>query len=462
MSSPRPFARNPLSRRTVLRGVGAALALPWLEGMSGAMRALARAEDAPAHPRRLAFLFMPNGAHMADWTPALEGRAFALPWILEPLAAHRDDLLVLSGLAQDQARAHGDGPGDHARSAAVFLTGAHPVKTGGANLRVGVSVDQVAARVVGAETRFASLELGVEGGRSNGECDSGYSCAYSNNISWRGPSTPSSKDVDPRVVFERLFLNGKPGETDAARERRIRRRKSILDFVGEDARALRDRLGVADRAKLDEYLAGVRELEARIEKTERLRVDPTGAAASFPAPTMTRDALREDRREHIRILCELLVLAFQTDTTRVATFMLGNGGSNLAYPQADVREGHHGLSHHGNDPDKIEKIRRINRFHIEQYAYLLSRLREVREGDGTLLDNSLIMIGSGIGDGNRHNHDDLPILLAGRGGGTVRPGRHVAYARSTPLNNLYLSMLDIAGAPTKSLGDGTGALPGLG
>ncbi len=453
--------RTRIHRRTVLRGLGLAMALPWLEAMGGSLVPGAReafGEDAHAGPPvRLAWLFFPNGAHMQDWTPKAEGKDVTLPWILEPLAEHRQDLLVLSGLAQDQARAHGDGPGDHARSAAVFLTGAHPVKTDGANIRVGTSVDQVAARKIGTATRFPSLELGIERGRQNGGCDSGYSCAYSSNISWRSPTTPNAKEINPRLVFERLFLGGKPGESKAERERRIRRRKSILDFVGRDAKALHGRLGTTDRAKLDEYLTAVRELERRIEKTETMKADEDSPAASYPVPRGTP----RSRREHMRLMSDLLVLAFQTDTTRVASYMLANGGSGARYREAGVNEAHHGLSHHGKDPKKIAKIRRINRFHIEAFAYLLDRMKQVREGEGTLLDHSLVMIGSGIGDGNRHNHDDLPIVLAGRGGGVVTPGRHVVYPRWTRLNDLYLSMLAAAGAPTSSLGDSTGLLERL-
>ena len=450
---------RPLHRRTILKGIGAAVALPWLEAMTA--RVLPATSSAYAGesgaPRRMAFLFTPNGIHMPDWTPRIEGTAFELPWILEPLALHKQELLVLSGLAQDQAQAHGDGPGDHARSAAVFLTGAHPVKTSGANLRVGVSVDQVAARAVGSATRFASLELGLEGGRQNGGCDSGYSCAYSNNISWRTPTTPSSKEVNPRLVFERLFLEGRPGETKQERAARRARRASVLDLVGEDARRLHKQLGGADRAKMDEYLAGLREIEQRIERSERERAEGKDPVAEFELPP----GVPGDKRAHFQLMADLLVLAFQTDTTRIATFMLGNGGSNTSYREVGVPEGHHGLSHHGGDKAKTDKIRAINRFHVEQFAYLLGRLRSVPSGEGTLLDESMILFGSGIGDGNRHNHDELPVLLAGRGGGTIRPGRHVRYPRWTPLNNLFLSMLERVGAPATQLGDSRGPLSNL-
>ncbi|MDJ0521578.1 MAG: DUF1552 domain-containing protein [Planctomycetota bacterium] len=455
------MSRRPLlSRRAVLRGLGTAVALPWLEAMGApwlAPREAAAGDAASAPPRRMAYVFFPNGAHMQDWTPTKEGADYELPWILEPLEAHKRDLLVLSGLAQDQARAHGDGPGDHARCVAVFLTGAHPVKTKGANIRVGVSVDQVAARAIGGATRFASVELGIEPGRQSGNCDSGYSCAYSTNMSWRTPTTPVAKEINPRLVFERLFNDGKPGETKEARDLRLRRRKSVLDFVGRDAKQLRGRLGGADRAKLEEYLEGLRDVERRIEKSEQERADALGAAAEFPVPA----GIPGDRREHMRLMCDLLVLAFQTDTTRVATFMLGNGGSNATFPWIGVRGSHHGLSHHGGDKGKIAAIRKINRFHVSQYAYLLEKLKSVKEGEGTLLDSSMVVFGSGIADGNRHNHDNLPVLLAGGGGGSLRTGRHVRYPRWTPLNNLYLSMLERVGVHRTALGDSTGPLEKL-
>jgi hypothetical protein len=463
VSPPRPDDRKPhhrrrLHRRTVLRGLGAALALPWLEGMAGPGPRTAAAGEPEGPPRRMAFLFVPSGVHMPDWTPKATGRDYELPWILEPLAPHKDDLLVLSGLAQDQARAHGDGPGDHARCVAVYLTGAHPVKTKGANIRVGVSVDQVGARAIGQHTRFGSLELGIERGKQSGNCDSGYSCAYSSNMSWRTPTTPMPNEVDPRLVFERLFDAGRPGESKEARRRRLARRKSVLDVVGEDAAQLGKVLGGSDKAKLAEYLEGVREIEQRLEKIERNQAAGGDPVTDFTVP---RGYARE-RTQHIRLMADLLVLAFRTDSTRIATFMLATGGSGSSYPFIGVPEPHHPLSHHGKNPQKIAKIRKINRYHVEQLAYLLAKMRAVKEGEGTLLDNTMLVYGSAIGDGNRHNHDDLPILLAGGGGGSLQTGRHLRYDRWTPLNNLYLSMLDRVGAPTDSLGDSTGRLPRLG
>jgi hypothetical protein len=312
----------------------------------------------------------------------------------------------------------------------------------------------VAARRFGQATRFPSLELGCDRGMMSGNCDSGYCCAYSANISWKTESTPLAKEVDPRLVFERLFSNGVKGENAQARARRERRRKSILDFVAEDAGQLRTQLGATDRRKLDEYLSSVRELEARIARPAE---GEPGTQAGFAKPS----GIPKDYTEHLRLMCDLIALAFQGDLTRVVTFVLANEGSNRSYRFVGVPEGHHDLSHHGGKKEKQAKLRTINRFHVTQLAYLLGRLREVKEGDGTLLDQCLIVYGSGIGDGNRHNHDNLPILLAGKGGGTVRPGRHVRYPKETPLTNLHLALLDRLGAHADALGDSTGVLPEL-
>jgi len=442
-----------VSRRTVLRGFGTAVALPWLEAMAPAAElAGGTVKDAP---KRMAFLYVPNGAHMQEWTPKAEGRDFELPYILEPLKAFKDDLLVLSGLAQDGAAAHGDGGGDHARSLACFLTGVHPLKTD-ANIRAGVSVDQVAALKLGKKTRFASLELGCDRGAQSGACDTGYSCAYSSNISWRSPTTPMAKEVNPRMVFDRLFAGQARGESGAAKAKRDLYRRSILDFVAEDAGQLKGRLGANDRRKVDEYLTAVRELETRVTSAEA-NSTPVELPGHFKKP----DGIPQDYQEHIRLMADLMVLAFQGDVTRVSTFMFANEGSNRSYSFLKVPEGHHDLSHHGGDPKKHEKIKTINRFHIEQFAYLLGKLKAIPEGNGTLLDNLMLVYGSGIGDGNRHNHNDLPILVAGKGGGTIETGRHLKYAKNTPLNNLYLSLLDRMGTPVESLGDSKGRLTNL-
>ncbi|MEX0978359.1 MAG: DUF1552 domain-containing protein [Pirellulales bacterium] len=438
-----------ISRRTVLRGMGTAVALPLLDAM---MPALALAGDArKVVPTRMAFIYVPNGMHMDDWTPQVLGADFELPYIMEPLAPVKDRLLVLSGLAQDHGRPHGDGPGDHARALSSFLTGAQARKTHGADIKVGVSVDQVAARKIGQRTKFPSLELGCDHGAQAGNCDSGYSCSYSTNVSWRTDTTPQAKEVDPRLAFERLFSNGVDGELRSKREKY---RKSVLDFVREDARDLQARLGAKDQRKLDEYLNSVRELERRIGGAAS---DPDRPVPEYPKP----EGIPKDYAEHIRLMYDLLALALQGDLTRVATFVVANEGSNRSYSFIGVPDGHHDLSHHGGNKEKQMKIREINRFHATHLAYFLEKLQGISEGERSLLDNSMILYGSGLGDGNAHNHDDLPILLAGRGGDTIKSGRHVRYDKETPLNNLYLSMLDRVDSSVESLGDSSGRLESL-
>jgi hypothetical protein len=449
-----------VSRRAALKGLGTAIALPLLDAMLPATaftafgRALEAAEAAKKTPNRTAFLYVPNGIHMPDWTPANVGADFELPPILQRVAPFKNDFLVLSGLAQDGARAHGDGGGDHARAMASFLTGCHPRKTHGADIKVGVSADQVAAQKVGQRTRFASLELGCEPGAQNGNCDSGYSCAYSANSSWKTESTPVAKEVNPRLVFERLFSDGQQGESKEARAKRNQARKSVLDFALEDANQLKGRLGATDQRKLDEYLSTVRELEQRINRVEQ--------ASGEGLPDFKKPAgVPGDYGEHIRLMADLMVLAFRTDSTRISTFVLANEGSNKSYAFIGVSEGHHDLSHHGNDKEKQAKISKINQFHIDQLAYFLEKLKSTPDGDGSLLDHAMVAYGSAIGDGNAHNHDNLPILLAGRGCGTLRPGRHIRYEKETPLNNLWLSLLDRMESSIDKLGDSNGRLSEL-
>ncbi|MDB6148720.1 MAG: hypothetical protein JWQ44_168 [Chthoniobacter sp.] len=445
-----------IPRRTFLRGLGAAIALPMLDAM--AVRALAAAAGSKAAPVRMAFMFVPNGAHMPDWTPAAEGADFALPYILEPLQAHKNELLVLSGLTQDKGRANADGGGDHARSAGSWLTCSQPLKSEGSQIRVGVSADQIAAEKAGKETRFASLELGLEPGRQGGKCDSGYSCAYSNNISWRNEATPMTREINPRLVFERLFSSELPKQANEGQKRREIYRRSILDFVLEDAKALSGRVGGNDKQKLDQYLTAIREIELRVEHAEKmLAKTDTKVAAGYEIP----EAMPESYEEHAKLMCDMMVLAFQSDTTRVCTFMLANEGSNRSYRNIGVNDGHHSLSHHQGDQAKQMKIREINRFHIQQYAYVLNRLRSIPEGEGTLLDNCMIVYGSGLADGDAHQHDNLPLVMAGRGGGSILPGRHLRYSSETPMGNLLVSMLERMGTPVDSFGDSTGALRGL-
>jgi hypothetical protein len=445
----------------VLRGLGVTLTLPWLEAMTG--RAAAQPPGASgavggavggtaAPPVRMACVFMPNGVNYAAWEPTGEGTDYTLSSTLEPLAPVREHLNILTGLTLAKARANGDGPGDHARSSASFLTGHQARKTAGNDIRIGVSVDQVAAREIGAATRLPSLEIGCEHSPTAGNCDSGYSCAYTANISWRSEDAPCPKIVDPAAVFERLF--GDSTKAAAAQERLIRRR-SILDFVREDARRLEARLGQNDRRKLDQFQTAVREIEDRIGRAAQ------EAAAVKPSHVQAPTGIPRGAGDHIDLMYDMLLLAFQTDSTRISTFMLGVDGSNRSYPEIGVKDGHHHLSHHQNNQEMIEKIRLIDRFYAERFARFVDRLAKTPEGEGTLLDSCMILHGGGISDGNRHNHENLPILLAGRAGGTIETGRLVRYPKETPLCNLYTTMLERMGCGSAPFGDGTESLRGL-
>lgn len=448
-----------LSRRTMLRGMGAAVALPWLEAMSGssplissvASAAVKPAADGP--PVRMGFLYVPNGMHMPDWKPRGPSETeFELPKILKPLEAHRKQMNVITGLALNGAEAHGDGGGDHARSVAAFLTGAHPRKTHGSEIRNGISVDQVAAERIGHQTRLKSLELGTEDSALGGNCDTGYSCLYTSNISWRTETSPLGKEVDPAAVFERLFgtAGGRGAKAMAAREKR---RKSILDFVLSDAKKLSGGLGVNDRRKFDEYLYAVRDIERRLQTTDKLEQREQGIP-DYPRPV----GVPENYGEHVRLLLDMMALAFQTDSTRVCSFMFANAGSNRSYRNLSISGGHHNISHHGNARDKQQKISRINQYHASLATHLIDRLASIREGNGTLLDNCMIVYGSGISDGNRHSHTDLPIALFGGGGGSIKTGRHIRVRTGTPLTNLYCSMLERVGAPVEKFSDSNGVI----
>jgi hypothetical protein len=442
---------NSISRRTMLRGLGVSMALPWLEAM-GPLTALASAgEKTKSAPNRVAFLYVPNGKNMEDWTPKAEGILPAdLPKILEPLKELKDYFSILTNLTADKARAHGDGGGDHARAMSAFLTGVQPRKTDGADIRVGISVDQIAATRIGDQTRLPSLEIGAEAGAMAGGCDSGYSCVYSSTMSWRSSTQPLPKEVNPKLVFERMFASTK--DADALKAKKVR--ASILDFVREDSKDLGKKLGSHDQRKLDEYFASIRDIEVRIERAEKL---PEPKKPNYTPPSQ----IPADYQEHLRIMSDLMVLAFQADVTRISTFVFANEGSGKPYPFIGVPEGHHDLSHHGKDAKKKEKIRDINTFHVKQLAYLLNKLKSTPEGDGNLLDHCMIAYGSGNSDGDRHNHDELPILLAGKGGKTIKQGRHVVFPKETPLNNLWLSMLQRMDMNIEQIGDSTGALAGL-
>ncbi len=445
-----PLRRRALSRRTFLRGTGVAIALPWLEAMTPS---LARASVKA--PTRHAFVFMPNGVKIDDWTPGEDsGRLGKLPFLLEPLEPLKKSVSVLSRLAIDAGRAHGDGPGDHARAASTFLTCMRARKTGGADIEVGVSVDQMLAEAIGGETSLRSLELGMQGGKLAGICDSGYSCAYSNNISWRTPTAPVAKEVDPREVFRRLF--GDPDVVLDQAEQLRRREKTVqlLDQALEDAKRLQRTLGPGDRAKLDEYLTAIRDLEKRFENAEE--------TSTLAPPRELLEQAGRSYSDRLALMYEIMALAFQADITRVITFMTGNGGSNLSYRQIGVPDGHHDLSHHGNDEAKLTKLRTINHFHVEAFARFLTRLGEIEDQGSPLLERCAILFGSGLSDGNRHNHDNLPILVAGQGNGLFKTGRHLMPRRSeVPLANLYLHLLRKSGVRITSFADSNGGIEGL-
>lgn len=437
--------RLALDRRTLLRGGAAALALPWLDAM---VPALARP---PKQPVRCLFVFSPNGMNQQQWRPRGDGPDAKFEATLAPLQPLQSRLTVFRGLAIDAGFAHGDGPGDHARSASSYLTCAHPRKTGGADIHVGVSIDQQIAAQVGSATAFASLELGLERGAAAGICDSGYSCAYSNNVSWRTASVPVAKETEPRAVFTRLFGDPQQASDAAAAAAEARTRRSLLDLVAGDAKALRGALGAADRQKLEQFLTSVRELEQRLE-----RVDRAEPQVAVPGGLLERGGYAEK----LALMYELVALAFATDKTRVVTLMLGNGGSNRSYKFLDVPDGHHDLSHHGKKEEKLAALAKINRFQVEQLAAFLQRLVAQRDGDGDLLQQSLVVFGSGLGDGDRHNHDDLPVLLAGEGGGVARGRGHVVLpGKATPMANLHLAVARAMGCKDERFADSVEPLP---
>lgn len=441
------ITQKALHRRTFLRGAGAAFALPFLDAMSPAMAAT-RGSAAKA-PVRMAFVYVPNGVIQKNWLPSKEGVGFDFNSTMKPLEQFRDKLNVLSGLAQVNGRALGDGPGDHARAGASWLTGAHPKKTEGSNIYAGISADQIAAVELGKTTQLASLELAIEEPTLAGGCDSGYSCAYTNTISWRSPTTPNPMEVSPRAVFERLFGDGDSTDS-ASRLKRLHEDASILDYIRESVGRLQPSLGARDKSKLGEYLDGIRDIERRIQKAEQ-------QSASMQLPLVERPSGIPDQFEdHVKLMSDMLVLAFQTDMTRVVTFMLAHEGSNRSYRSIGISDGHHSVTHHMNDPEKIAKTVKINELHVKMFAYLVEKLNSTPDGDGSLLDHSMILYGSSISDGNAHTHDDLPLVLVGGGGGQIQGGRHIRYPKETPMNNLLLTMLERSGVRTERLGDSTG------
>lgn len=437
------LTKKSLPRRTFLRGMGVAMALPMLDAMTPAFASNAKS------PVRLGFVYVPNGIIMDKWTPTGEGANFQFASTMKPLEAFRENLLVFSGLAQVQGRALGDGAGDHARAGATWLTGVHPKKSE-ITIRAGISADQLAAKELSKFTQFGSLELGIESNQLAGGCDSGYSCAYTNTMSWRSDTTPLPVENNPRAIFERLFGDGESTDA-AARLEQINRQRSILDYVNSSLKRMGGTLGASDKVKLNEYTDAVRDIERRIQKAEQQN-------ASVKLPVMERPtAVPDEFEDHVKLVMDLQVLAYQTDMTRVVSLMMAREGSNRPYRNINISDGHHNLTHHQNDADKIAKVTKINEVHVKMFAYLVDRLKATPEGNGNLLDNSLILYGSSISDGNLHTHHDLPIVLAGGGGG-VKGNRHVVYPKDTPLNNLLVSMLETAGVPVEKFGDSTGKL----
>ncbi len=446
-----------LSRRRFLRGLGACVALPALESLlptrlfgaeSSSVGSLAK--TASGAPLRMAYVYFPNGAIQPAWWPEGEGKDFELGRTMQPLAKVKHQLQILGGLDHVNATPGPDGAGDHARAGGTFLTGVRVKKTAGSDIRAGISIDQVVAQQIGHLTRFPSLELTCDAVRKSGNCDSGYSCAYQYNLSWRSPSTPVAPEPNPRLLFERLFGAGAPGERAESMKRRQEQQRSILDFVLDDAHSLEKQLTYRDKQKLDEYFVSVREIEQRLEAAERF-----GAA---PDPQIATPAgIPASFEEHVQMMFDMMILAFQTDSTRIATFLLANEGSNRTFPEAGIVEGHHYLTHHQNKQDMIDKVAEIDQWYMRQLAKFLEKMDQTTDVDGkSLLHNSMIVYGSGNADGNRHTHTNLPVILAGGGGGTLTPGRFTRFG-GVPMSNLLLSLADRMGAQgVERLGDSTG------
>jgi hypothetical protein len=432
-----------LPRRTFLRGAGAAVALPFLDAMSPAFAAPAKA------PVRLAFLYVPNGIDMANWNVERDGPLGELPRILKPLAGFREDMIQLGNLTHNSGRALLDGPGDHARCSGSYLTGIQ-VRKSTVDIRASVSCDQIIANQIGSATRFASLELGMDDVRQAGDCDSGYSCAYTNNLAWKSETQPLPPILDPRALFERLFGTGLVLSPEEA-ARRARYRRSILDFVTSDTHALQASLGPTDVRKLDEYLSSIRDVERQLEKAEGegAAIDP-GMARPYGIPP--------DFADHFKLMTDMLTIAFRADLTRVVTFLMTREGTTRSYREIGIPDGHHPVTHHKGNPELMEKVTRINEYHTQQLAGWLQQLEMSEEGDGNLLDHSMIVYGAGISDGNRHLHDDLPTLLIGRGGSSLKSGRRITFRKETPMANFQLALMDRMGVPVENFGDASGRL----
>jgi hypothetical protein len=454
--------RQPLSRRAALKGLGATIALPFLSAMlprvvrgQAAAAAAGASTMAGAAPiNRLLFLYIPNGVEIAYWYPKETGRGYTLSPTLAPLAAHQNDFNILNGLALNPATL--DSAGDHAKAMGCYLTNVQILKTVTDNIRAGISADQVVANAVGHRTRFPSLELGLDYGKMEGACDPGYACIYSNNVSWRNETTPAIKEVNPRIVFDRLFGRAQASDHHGeSRDQQETYNRSILDFARDGLRRLNRELGVADRDRMDEYLTSIREIERRLDAPpEAIKELPPGVERPLRVPDTFKD--------HFRLMADLQILALQQDVTRVSTFTLGIEQSRRTYGEIGIPEEHHGLTHHAGDPEKIAKVCKIDHYIVQQFAYFLDKMKTVQEGDATLLDNSMVVFGNGNGNAVRHDHKNLPIILAGRGAGTLNPGRHIVYPEDMPVANLWLSLMDRMGVEgVERHGDSTGRLPGL-
>ncbi len=440
------ITRKALSRRTLLRGMGAAVGLPFLDAMTPAMAAPTRKA-----PVRMVFVYVPNGIDMRHWNMD-EGPLSTLPRILQPMEPFKKDMLHLGNLTHNTGRALLDGPGDHGRCCGSYLTGIQ-VKKSYVDIKAGISCDQIVANKVGSETRFPSIELGLEDARQAGDCDSGYSCAYTNNMAWRSETQPLPPILDPRALFERMFGDGIP-MTPEQRKLQSKYRRSILDFVSTDTRKLQGDLGPTDRRKLDEYLSSIREIERQLERAEKdnAQINP-GMDKPYGIPA--------DFAEHFRLMTDMMTVAMQADLTRVMTFLVTREGSSRAYREIGIPDGHHPLTHHQNKADMMEKVVQINEYHVKQFAAWISKLKEIKEGDGSILDNSMIVYGAGLSDGNRHTHEDLPTIIVGRGGNHFQTGRRIVYRKETPMNNLFLTMMDRMGVNVEHFGDSTGRIEGL-
>jgi hypothetical protein len=439
------IAKVALARRTFLRGLGVTVALPFLDAMIPALTPIAKAATPP---RRLGFVYVPNGAAMKQWQPAGDGVLGELSPSLSALAPFRDQMIVPIGLSQKQAESFGDGNGEHSRAGTVWLSGVHPKHTEGADVRNGPTADQLAAKVLGRDTPLSSLEMAMEQAYLIGNCDNGYSCVYTNSISWRGPTDPNPMETNPRMVFQRLFGDG---GSAADRLAQMHEDRSILDWVMGDLTKLQNSLGAQDKHVVSDYVDSVREIERRIQVTERQNGESPLALPSRPV------GVPEAYDDHARLMFDLAALAFQADITRVFVFTLGKEQTNRAYPELGVSEAHHAISHHQHDPVKLEQAAKINAYHVSLTAHFLEKLKSVQEGDGNLLDHSLILHGGGISDADQHSHIDLPLVVVGGAGG-LKGGRIIRNPVDTPMNNLLVAMLDRVGVPAEKFGDATGRL----